>query len=278
MTSSHSRHRNGFAGGMLLVLVMAVLLVVVMVVAMGQDPAPPPPVSGARPADVRTEAPETGAEAPPTYLPDWVPLAPGPEASEDAGTPITPAAETPTSNRPVTPAPQPTSARPYVFTAVAGDGCAGTATAGGSAVFPAGSPLVSMAGGWKGAGCAHGTFWSVPMSGDADRADSGTYVRWWFNTGTLTKGTCTVWVFVPKPARDLDAAGKPTFYQVTRSREDASVIGTFTIDQGAHRGTWVRAGSYPLDGGRLAIKLLNRGAGTGGARHGAGQVQVGCTS
>ncbi|WP_405095610.1 hypothetical protein [Micromonospora sp. NBC_01412] len=288
MKNPRSGNRNGFAGGAVLVVIMTVVLVVVMVVVIRNDgPAQRPPAGAAGPADSPTTEPEAAREIPvPVASPEWTPLDPALETSAEpvvtAAPPVIGVAPgqtaDPVPNRPASPAPKPTSASSYQFTALAGNGCAETATSGSSAAFPAGSPVASVRGGWSGPGCAGGTAWSVPMSGTADRSDSDVQVTWWFSTGRLARGSCAVWLFVPKPARELDAAGRPTFFQVTRGRKDSTVVGTFSIDQSAHRGEWVRAGSYPLEGGRIGVRLLNRGAGTGGARHGAGQVQVGCTT
>jgi len=254
---------------------MTIVLVVVMLVVMGQGSSPPP-VEAGRMAPGQTPEASAGSESPATP-PDWLPLTPEVVATE------TPAATMP-PDEPSTPArtgapiPRPTASRSYSFTAVAGAGCAETAGAGSVARYPASSPLVSMAGGWTGPGCARSLFWSVPMSGDGDRSDSDVQVLWWFDTGTSAAGSCEVWVYVPKAHREADAAGKPTTYKVLRGRADAMVVGTFTIDQTANRGSWVRGGSYRLDRGQIAVRLLNQGTGAPGARHAAAQVQVGCTT
>ncbi|MER7415947.1 hypothetical protein ABT346_04025 [Micromonospora peucetia] len=294
MKSPQSGNRNGFAGGAVLVVIMTVVLVAVMVVVIRNDgPAQQSPAAPAGPADSPPAAPEAAMEIPVAEAtPEWTALESPPGVSaEPAVTAASPASgqmpQQPVDavpnqpvdqvpNQPASPALKPTSAS-YQFMALAGNGCAETATSGSSATFPAGSPVVGVRGGWSGPGCAGGTAWSVPMSGAADRSDSDIQVTWWFSTGTLARGSCAIWLFVPKPTREMDAAGKPSFFQVTRGRLDSTVVGTFSIDQPARRGEWVRAGSYPLEGGSIGVRLLNRGAGTGGARHGAGQVQVGCT-
>ncbi|GAB2931135.1 hypothetical protein GCM10027280_18440 [Micromonospora polyrhachis] len=268
-----SRPRNGFAGGAILVLTMTIVLVVVLLVVMGQGTSPPP-VEAGRAAPGQTPAVDTGAE-PPTIPPDWLTLTPGVEVTQ-APEATLPPDEPATPGHTGAPTPRTTASRSYGFTAVAGAGCAETATAGSVARYPASSPLVVMAGGWTGPGCSRSLFWSVPMSGAGDRSDTDIQVLWWFSTGTSATGSCEVWVYVPKAQREVDAAGKPTAYQVLRGRADATVVGTFTIDQTANRGSWVRAGSYRLERGQIAVRLLNQGTGAPGARHAAAQVQVGC--
>ncbi|GAB3158373.1 hypothetical protein GCM10027290_61470 [Micromonospora sonneratiae] len=283
--------RNGFAGGALLVLTMTIVLVVVLVVVIGSGSSTPPSTGAGATATADPFLPGPGDDLPLSSIPpDWTALTPGvtdvtaepgvppgdvvpavPGRSTEPGQPVVP-------GRPVTATPRQTSTRQYSFTAVAGPGCAETAKSGAFAAFTAGSRAVTISGGWKGTGCSDGVFWSVPMSGEAGRDDAGTSVTWWFNTGTSAQGSCGVWLYIPRSDREADVAGKPTFYQVTRGRGDATVIDTFTIDQTATRGTWVKAGSFPLQRGQIGVKMLNRGAGTGGTRHAAAQVQVGCTT
>jgi hypothetical protein len=162
------------------------------------------------------------------------------------------------------------------FVAVTGGGCPAATNASYFAAYPAGSPVANLSGGWVNGKCTD-RFWSVPMSGSADRDDPGTYVLWWFTTAPVTSGDCEIWVYVPKTARAADVAGDPTRYDVLRSNEDRSVIGTFSVRQVANRGSWVKGGTFGFDGGRIAVRLNNRGDGGGGARHGAAEVLTRCT-
>lgn len=276
MADRYPRPRGGFPGGALLVLVMTVVLVIAVVVVMSQDPPPPPAA-----ADRTAPAGSTPPDDQPSLPPDWVQLTPEPEDTESPEPTVEPGVTaepngTPVSSGFATAGTPPTTSSPYSFTAVAGNGCAETAVAGSFAGFPAGSPVPSRLGGWRGSGCAGGLYWSVSMSGDANRDDDGVQVTWWFRTGTLTRGSCAFWVFVPGSDSATEVAGKPTFYQVIRGRDDATVVGTFTVDQTASRGSWVPAGRYALERGQIAVKLLNRGVGAQGARHAAAQIQAAC--
>src|SRR5262249_29872229 len=118
--------------------------------------------------------------------------------------------------------------------------------------------------------------WSVPMSGSSTVDDPATYVLWWFSTGSFTTGRCQIWAYVPAGARDADVAGAPTLFYVQRSRTDQSVVGTFAVQQAASRGSWVAGGTFARSGGAIAVRMGNRGLGSGGARHGAAQIAVQC--
>ena len=116
----------------------------------------------------------------------------------------------------------------------------------------------------------------MPMSGSSDADDPGTYVMWWFVTGAVRHGTCKIWTYVPKPTNPMDVAGDPTKFVVLRGRTDPKVVGTFAVDQTDEQFSWHFAGSFPDESGTIAVKLVNRGAGSGGAHHGAAQVLVNC--
>jgi hypothetical protein len=169
-----------------------------------------------------------------------------------------------------------TGPEPASFIAVTGTACPAAAVASYFAAYPAGVPVANLSGGWVNRRCNDDRVWSVPMSGSADRDDPGTFVLWWFVTAPIVSGACDIWVYVPKPGRPADAAGDPTHYDVLRSDQDRTVIGTFSVEQPAHRGSWVKGGTFGFDGGRIAVRLDNRGTGTGGARHGAAEVLVRC--
>jgi hypothetical protein len=113
------------------------------------------------------------------------------------------------------------------------------------------------------------------MSGNASTDDPLTYALWWFTTGSITRGQCTMWLYIPKPDDASDIAGHPSVYQVLHGRDDLTVRQTFTIDQTAHLGSWVSAGPFTFDNRQIAIKLVNRGTSTSGG-HAAAQVQAAC--
>jgi translation initiation factor IF-2 len=162
-----------------------------------------------------------------------------------------------------------------VFSAIAGRGCPETGQAGSFANYTARSPIISVDGGFSGYGCTGG-FWSVPMSGSPDTDDPGTFVEWWFAMGAARSGSCKIWTYVPQPADPGEVAGNPTNFLVLRGRTDPGVAGSFSVNQTAERFSWHFAGSFPYSNGTIAVKLLNRGVGGGGARHGAAQVLVNC--
>jgi translation initiation factor IF-2 len=161
------------------------------------------------------------------------------------------------------------------FVAVTGGGCPAANNASYFAAYLAGWPVENLSGGWTGRGCTD-RFWAVPMSGSANSDPGDTYVLWFFVTAPVTSGGCDIWAYIPKTGRDRDVAGNPTTYEVLRSKEDQKVIGTFSIRQPEHRGTWAHGGTFGFDGGKIAVKLRNRGTGTGDARHAAAQVLVHC--
>jgi translation initiation factor IF-2 len=163
------------------------------------------------------------------------------------------------------------------FIALTGGGCPETSYASYFAAYLAGRPVFNVSGGWAEQGCTD-RFWSMPMSGVADRDEPLTYVMWYFKTSPVNRGACGIWTYVPKGGNETDSAGDPSFYQVLRSRDDRRVIGSFSIKQAANRGIWAYGGTFNFDGGQIAIRLGNRGTGANGARHGAAQVLVNCAS
>jgi len=205
---------------------------------------------------------------------DWdIGATPAPAGSDDPPSGRSPAAAG-GSVAPSTAAPPP-PAPAGAFVAVAGDSCPQTAISGSYVAYPLGNPVTELMGGWRDNGCT-GRFWSVPMSGSATD-DPQTYAVWWFATGSVQRGTCAISVYVPDSDSTKDVAGNPTVYQVTRGRDDKTVVGVFSVDQTATRGSWVRVGSFPDTTGTIAVKLVNHGDGTDGGRHAAAQVQAICT-
>ena len=123
------------------------------------------------------------------------------------------------------------------YRGIAGVGCRSTSESGYYVAYPAGSIPDTRRGGWVGTGCT-GSFWTIPMSGTTVD-DLGRFVLWWFAPRGMTRGSCDVMVYVPRPTRPQDAAGRPTAYIVLRGREDATAVGTFTIMQSMNQGRWV---------------------------------------
>jgi translation initiation factor IF-2 len=203
---------------------------------------------------------------------------PTPTDSDPGSTPGAGATTGPPTRAPTATAGQPAAGQSMPnLQLLTGVGCPDAANASYYAAYEAGAPVATLVGGFAGGSCA-GWFWSVPMSGSASTDDPDTYVLWSFTIAAPAQGKCDIWAFVPQGASPQDVAGKPTTYKVVRSRDDLGQIGTFTIDQTAHRGHWVDGGSFPYSGGQIAVQMVNRGTGSGGGRHGAAQVGINCTA
>jgi hypothetical protein len=276
--------RFRWAGPAPLGAVVAVLLITMIVLAVPAAvaarwsigraqprPLPPqaPPAAVTSPGPLYSAPPGMQSDNPPAdppYIPPLAPVLPGDAGPVPSGQPAAGGG----SGLPAT------TTSGMSFVAVSGVGGPATASASTFAAYPAGNPVATKpTGGLTDQGC-NGRFWSVSMSGSPTQADPGTHVLWWFVTNPVTTGTCGIQVYVPKGDQDTDVAGDPAAYQVLRGRDSTDVIGTFSIKQAAHRGTWVSGGSFHIDGGQIAVNLLNRGAGAGGARLGAAQVMVSC--
>ncbi|WP_031069240.1 hypothetical protein [Streptomyces sp. NRRL WC-3742] len=125
-------------------------------------------------------------------------------------------------------------------------------------------------GGWSSDGC-NGTYVSMPMSGAANKDDTGNSVVWSFsNLGNVT--SCAVAVYIPASGDAKNVGGNPSVYTVSSG-------GSFNINQTAYRGSWVNAGTFPYQGG-LSVTLHSRGVDWGGnqyAHHAASAVRATCT-
>ncbi|WP_406288832.1 hypothetical protein [Embleya sp. NBC_00896] len=134
-------------------------------------------------------------------------------------------------------------------------------------------------GGLGSTGCGD-DFWAIPMSGSATKDDSSVAAVWAWNVGAAK--SCSVQVHVPGGSTWRDAAGKPAFYQVLDTDSgSAPVRQTFTVDQTAHRGTWIQGVSLPVNNGKVVLRMVNRGLDWVGttktyAHLGAGQARVLC--
>ncbi|WMX43821.1 hypothetical protein RGF97_01605 [Streptomyces roseicoloratus] len=130
----------------------------------------------------------------------------------------------------------------------------------------------------KGYGC-NGLFYSLPLSGSTSKP-SGAYAHWRFPTGKVTKGTCAVEVFIPNVKDVSYVGGSPAHYTVYRSfqPQSSTKVGTFAINQTAHLGQWVAAGSFRVDQGRLSVVLDNRGKASGNRHAAAAPVRITCSA
>jgi translation initiation factor IF-2 len=227
------------------------------------DPVEPPIVENAPPTELPAEPPPTVTATPPT------PTSPGRSSGGGNSRPDGGNGSGDDSGQTTRKAPPPP---PATFVTLGGEDCQHTSYRG---YYVEGSGTTKKPGGYRGDGCK-GTFRVVPMSGSTSRDNR--YVVWWFKTGAVFQGRCGIAVYVPKGSRSADVAGRPTHYQVIRSAENHTVTGRFSIDQTAARGRWVSVGSFGMSGGKIAIKMLNRGRGSGDTRHGAAQVKISCKS
>ncbi|MFF2326487.1 MULTISPECIES: hypothetical protein [unclassified Streptomyces] len=171
-----------------------------------------------------------------------------------------------------------------VYTGVAGHGCATPAGGGyqqdGYFTEGTGGWYTRSSGGWTGDGC-NGSYAAVPMSGDT-AVDADSRVKWWWKPGTTAR-TCQISVFVPNSNTTLYVGGHPTTYHVLVNANDRTTkYSSFTINQVAHRGQWVNAGTFTMKGSTIGVKLLDRGDdwsnGWETAHHAAAQMKATCRS
>jgi hypothetical protein len=240
----------------------------------------------------RSTASPTRATTPTlTALPSFEPVAPavepsGAETDTPAETPATtatatatvtvtatattstsPAAASAPSSQPVVPPPSAPS--PATFAAMAGEGCANTTTVnnwytnGQNANWWTGSGGSSLCG-------SHAL--AMPTSGNPAQ-DSGAYIVWWFETAPVQSGQCTVDVFIPNNAQTTATAAR---YKFLAGRHDATILVSYTVNQTAYKGKWLRFPPVSITGGGIAIHLADRGA--AGLYLGAAQARVDCVA
>jgi hypothetical protein len=170
------------------------------------------------------------------------------------------------------------------YSAVAGYGCPQDASRGYHEVGNYSDGIAGWykvgTGGWRQNGC-NGSFDAVPMSGSATQDDGGIRALWWFRPGTASRH-CAVSVYVPTPSHSRDVAGNPAKYYVLRDLAN-DWYGSFAVNQVQNRGRWVPAGTYPVSGGEIVIKLVNRGVDFSGSTNtyahlAAAQVRISCTA
>jgi hypothetical protein len=258
--------------------VLITVLVAAVVVAIG---ALSPRHTAAGPAVSPSPSSAPDATASPTLMPGAVTTYPagGRAAGGRTDQPVTHAIPAPSGPSPSTPAGP-------AYTGIAAYGCAGAADRGIDVVGYHYDGTVAEwyhrgSGGYTAAGCS-GVFVAMPMSGSATADDPTNRVVWWFHVGTAPS-SCTVSVYVPSAANPNDVAGHPAYYFVyPNSAASGTALGGFTIDQTAHRGSWVKAGTFAVTTGYLAVKLASRGVdftSSGPDYHhlGASAAEVSCT-
>ncbi|GIE91525.1 hypothetical protein [Actinoplanes regularis] len=160
------------------------------------------------------------------------------------------------------------SPRAAAFTAVAGESCPESSEQGTRISGFHSDWYTRSSGGWRSDGCG-GRVVAVPMSGSTTRDDPDNVIVWWFRTGAVRSGDCSVGVYVPDTGNPKDAAGKPAHYLVRAGTDtDGDVIGQFDVNQSANQGRWVDAGSYGVTTGELSIQMVTRGIDFGSGRDG----------
>ncbi|MFG2914378.1 hypothetical protein ACGF0D_15990 [Kitasatospora sp. NPDC048298] len=244
-------------------------------------PTDPPTTAGVTPTETpsptATESTPPSPTADPTTTPPPPATRPTTSAAPQAAPPPAPAAPpaAPAQPAPAAPAPQP------AFQAVAGFGCSGP---GGHfqevGAFRQGTDgwVTVNSGGLTGDSC-DGRYEAVPMSGDRNKDDNSTYALWTFDVGAAAT-SCGVSVYVPASGSIQQVGGAPAYYTVAGTA--GADLGSFTVDQIGHRGSWVEAGTFRPTGGSLVIRLHNRGqdwTGSGQPTHAhiaAAPVRVTC--
>ncbi|MGW4471756.1 hypothetical protein ACWENQ_18975 [Nonomuraea sp. NPDC004354] len=106
-------------------------------------------------------------------------------------------------------------------------------------------------GGWRQDGCT-GTALFLQVTSELGHATQ--LVNWYFDT--RPRARCTVEAFI---ADDRRSAGTAYYYLDDDDTTAPHLGGPVTVDQKAHRGTWVTLGSWPVPGpGRLTLILANQ--------------------
>ncbi|MFJ2705086.1 hypothetical protein ACIO3R_18020 [Streptomyces sp. NPDC087428] len=126
-------------------------------------------------------------------------------------------------------------------------------------------------------GCS-GFYYSVPLSNSTTKSTG--YAQWKFPTGSVTKGSCQVSVYIPNVKNISRVGGNPAHYAVHRYFEakPSTQIGTFEINQTSHLGQWINAGTFPVSTGKISVVLENRGRTSGNRHAAAAPIKVNCTA
>ncbi|MFF3554015.1 hypothetical protein ACFYXL_11435 [Streptomyces tsukubensis] len=212
-----------------------------------------------------TPAGAGNAKPPATTPAKKPPAAPGKKA---------PATNTPSKSGPAAKPPAPAAA---TYAHLIGPGCDTPGFAAGGRYDSKGKDRWrGSRGSTTGYGCS-GFYFSVPMS---DRSSDDSWAQWKFTTGKVTKGVCAVQVYIPNVKNITYVGGNPAYYTVYRAftQKSSNVLGTFSINQTAHLGGWVNAGSYRISGGKISVVLGNRGSDSGNRHAAAAPVRVNCTA
>ncbi|MET8546095.1 hypothetical protein ABZW03_36510, partial [Kitasatospora sp. NPDC004799] len=184
-----------------------------------------------------------------------------------------PAPNPPAAQQPAPPAAKP----PAPVTVIAGPYCKPGGTYKANGWFDQGDKgWRNNSGGYSGDGC-NGNYVSMPMSGDANKDDSGNSVVWTFTVDKVS--SCTLSVYIPGSGDVKQVGGNPSYYTV---QSGGGQIGSFSINQTANRGSWVNQGPFSYRG-PISVTLHSRGLDFSGgtvtyAHHAAAAVRATCTA
>ncbi|MEV6316384.1 hypothetical protein [Streptomyces sp. NPDC051776] len=207
-----------------------------------------------------------------------------PEKSPSASAKSSPSKSKPRrrSASPRPPKPEKPSEKPATYTSWAGPGCP-TPAGGGYRELNRFSDGIDgwytvSSGGYTGSGC-DGSFTAMPMSGNSD--DGHNRAVWWW-TPSEDSDVCTISVYVPEGPNYRDVAGNPSYYEVFHDPNELYASDyTFSVDQISNRGRLVEGGTFPVQEGSIAVRLVGTGYnwdenGNNYHHHGAAQVKLTC--
>lgn len=226
--------------------------------------------------------------------------APSPQTSATgAGGAIPQVSQIATQITPIPTAPTPIATQPTptakTYSAVAGLACLGNATATynhDEGYYRNGLSgwLEVNNGGYTGDGCS-GTYDAIPMSGTAGMAGSDptafSLYNWNFS-GSFTRGSCELSVYIPNTTDLIHVGGNPTYYQYWNQDytwgSSVAPAGSFAITQVGELGKWVSEAPFAVTTGEVTVKLLNGGVDYNAAgspdyhHHAAAPIRLTCTS
>lgn len=168
-------------------------------------------------------------------------------------------------------------AAPVTYSHFIGPGCDTPGFATSDRWRKGGEGWVGSTGSQTSYGCS-GFYYSVPLSNSTTKSTG--YAQWKFPTGSVTKGSCQVSVYIPNVKNISRVGGNPAHYAVHRYFEakPSTQIGTFEINQTSHLGQWINAGTFPVSTGKISVVLENRGRTSGNRHAAAAPIKVNCTA
>ncbi|MFD7427890.1 hypothetical protein ACFV6Z_12615 [Streptomyces sp. NPDC059818] len=166
---------------------------------------------------------------------------------------------------------------PVTYSHFIGPGCDTPGFATSDRWRKGGEGWVGSTGSQTSYGCS-GFYYSVPLSNSTTKSTG--YAQWKFPTGSVTKGSCQVSVYIPNVKNISRVGGNPAHYAVHRYFEakPSTQIGTFEINQTSHLGQWINAGTFPVSTGKISVVLENRGRTSGNRHAAAAPIKVNCTA